>query len=212
MIRLENISWKAGPFQLQNISFEVPAGCYAVLMGRTGSGKTSLVEMICGLRAPDAGRIWLNGRDVTQTPPGRRGLGFVPQDGALFPTQTVSRQIGFALRMKKAPAGEIDSTVRRLAAEMSIGHLLERKPAGLSGGEKQRVALARALAANPGVLLLDEPLAAVDEDTQTGLIQLLQRTQRQHGITVLHVTHSRREAEMLADLRLRIEDHRVVAI
>ena len=212
MIRLEDICWKAGPFSLENVSFEVPSGKYGVLMGRTGSGKTSLVEMICGLRAPSSGRIWLNGRDVTRVAPGERGLGFVPQDGALFPTQTVARQIGFALRMKGAPAAEISHTVRRLAAEMGIEPLLERKPAGLSGGEKQRVALARALAANPGVLLLDEPLAAVDEDTQTGLIQLLQRTQQEHRITVLHVTHSRREAEMLADVRLRIEGRQVVVV
>ncbi len=212
MIRLENIFWKAGSFRLEDVSFEIPAGRYAVLMGRTGSGKTALVEVICGLRAPDAGRVWLNGSDVTRLPPGCRGLGFVPQDGALFPTQTVARQIGFALRMKNAPAEEIDATVRRLAGEMGIEHLLDRKPPGLSGGEKQRVALARALAANPGVLLLDEPLAAVDEDTQSGLIQLLQRTQRQHRITVLHVTHSRREAEALADVRLRIEDRRVVML
>ncbi len=212
VIRLEDICWKAGPFSLEKVSFEVPSGQYGVLMGRTGSGKTSLVEMICGLRVPNSGRIWLNGKDVTRVPPGERGLGFVPQDGALFPTQTVARQIGFALRMKKAPARAIDETVRHLAAEMGIEHLLNRKPAGLSGGEKQRVALARALAANPGVLLLDEPLAAVDEDTQTGLMQLLQRTQRQHGITVLHVTHSRREAEELAEVRLRIEDRRVVVV
>lgn len=212
MIRLENICWQAGPFRLENVSFEIPAGRYGVLMGRTGSGKTSLLEIICGLRAPDSGRVWLNGRDVTLTPPGGRGLGFVPQDGALFPTQTVARQIGFALRMRKAPAAEIGEVVRRLAGEMGIGHLLERRPAGLSGGEKQRVALARALAANPGVLLLDEPLAAVDEETQTGLIELLQRTQRQHGITVLHVTHSRREAEALAEVRLRIEGRSVVTL
>lgn len=212
MIRLEDICWKAGPFSLENVCFEVPSGQYGVLMGRTGSGKTSLVEMICGLRAPASGRIWLNGRDVTQVPPGERGLGFVPQDGALFPTQSVARQIGFALRLKGTPEREIADTVRRLASEMGIEPLLERKPAGLSGGEKQRVALARALAANPGVLLLDEPLAAVDEDTQTGLMQLLQRTQREHRITVLHVTHSRREAEMLAEVCLRIEGRRVVVV
>lgn len=209
MIRLQNISWKAGAFALENVSFSVPAATYAVLMGRTGTGKTSLVEIICGLRPPQSGQVWLNDRDVTLTPPGQRGLGFVPQDGALFPTMTVADQIGFALRMKKAPADSITLTVNELAAEMGITHLLDRKPTGLSGGEKQRVALARALAAKPAVLLLDEPLAAVDEDTQSDLIQLLKRTQQQHQITVLHVTHSRREAEALATLRLRLENHAV---
>jgi ABC-type sugar transport system ATPase subunit len=209
VIRLQNISWKAGAFALDNVSFAVPAATYAVLMGRTGTGKTSLVEIICGLRAPQSGQVWLNDRDVTRMPPGQRGLGFVPQDGALFPALTVAEQIGFALRIQKAPSASIDSTVRELAAEMAITHLLDRRPPGLSGGEKQRVALARALAAKPGVLLLDEPLAAVDEDTQSDLIHLLKRTQQQHQITVLHVTHSRREAEALADLRLRLENHAV---
>lgn len=209
MIRLQNISWKAGAFALDNVSFNVPAATYAVLMGRTGTGKTSLVEIICGLRTPQSGQVWLNDRDVTRMPPGLRGLGFVPQDGALFPTLTVAEQIGFALRIQKAPSASIDSIVRELAAEMAITHLLDRRPPGLSGGEKQRVALARALAAKPGVLLLDEPLAAVDEDTQSDLIHLLKRTQQQHQITVLHVTHSRREAEGLADLRLRLENHAV---
>ncbi len=209
MIRLQNISWKAGAFALDNVSFAVPAATYAVLMGRTGTGKTSLVEIICGLRAPQSGQVWLNDRDVTRMPPGQRGLGFVPQDGALFPALTVAEQIGFALRIQKAPSASIDATVRELAAEMAITHLLDRRPQGLSGGEKQRVALARALAAKPGVLLLDEPLAAVDEDTQSDLIHLLKRTQQQHQITVLHVTHSRREAEALADLRLRLENHAV---
>jgi ABC-type sugar transport system ATPase subunit len=209
VIRLQNISWKAGAFALDNVSFAVPAATYAVLMGRTGTGKTSLVEIICGLRAPQSGQVWLNDRDVTRMAPGQRGLGFVPQDGALFPALTVAEQIGFALRIQKAPSASIDSTVRELAAEMAITHLLDRRPPGLSGGEKQRVALARALAAKPGVLLLDEPLAAVDEDTQSDLIHLLKRTQQQHQITVLHVTHSRREAEALADLRLRLENHAV---
>jgi ABC-type sugar transport system ATPase subunit len=122
---------------------------------------------------------------------------------------TVAQQIGFAMKMQKAQPALIDQTVQQLASEMGISHLLQRKPPGLSGGEKQRVALARALAANPSVLLLDEPLAAVDEDTQTDLIALLKQTQQQHQITVLHVTHSRREAAALADLRLRLENHQV---
>lgn len=209
MIRLQNISWKAGAFALENVSFEVPAGSYAVLMGRTGTGKTSLIEIICGLRPPHSGQVWLNDRNVTNAPPGSRGLGFVPQDGALFPTMSVADQIGFALRIQKASPEVIVSTTKELAAEMNITHLLDRKPTGLSGGEKQRVALARALASKPAVLLLDEPLAAVDEETQSDLIQLLKRTQQQHQITVLHVTHSRREANALADLHLRLENHMV---
>lgn len=209
MISLRNIAWQAGSFSLSDISFDVPAGHYAVLMGKTGTGKTSLVELICGLRLPHSGSIWLNNQDVTRLPPGQRGLGFVPQDGALFPTMTVAKQIGFALSLKKTPQPEIDEVVQQLATEMGIQHLLQRKPQGLSGGEKQRVALARALAAKPSVLLLDEPLAAVDEDTQSELVALLKATQQQHRITVLHVTHSSREATALADIRLRLEKNAV---
>lgn len=209
MIRLDRISWSAPGFALSDISFAVPGGKYAVLMGRTGTGKTSLLEMLCGLREPRSGSIWLGDRDVTHAPPGSRGIGYVPQDGALFPTMTVRSQIGFGLRLQKTPPEEMHKRVEDLASEVGVTHLLDRLPHGLSGGEKQRVALARALVMRPTVLLLDEPLASLDEDTQGGLIDLLQRTQREHNITVLHVTHSRREAELLGEVRLRLQDGKV---
>ena len=209
MIRLENISWAAPGFALESVSLDVPAGCYAVLMGRTGSGKTSLIEIICGLRRPSAGKVILGGRDISDEPPHLRGIGYVPQDGALFSTMTVRRQIGFGLRIRGEEAARIESVVHTIADEMGITHLLERKPAGLSGGEKQRVALARALSVRPQVLLMDEPLASLDEDTRESLIELLKRAHREHGITVLHVTHSSREAQALGQLRLRLEQGRV---
>lgn len=212
MIRLENISWKAPGFALEEISFVVPANGYGVLMGRTGSGKTSLVEIICGLRRPASGRIILGERDVTRDPPNLRGIGYVPQDGALFSTMNVRDQIGFGLRIRREDPAAISRTVDALAAEMSISHLLDRKPAGLSGGEKQRVALARALSVKPAVLLMDEPLSSLDEETQTSLIDLLQRTQKGHHVTVLHVTHSRREADALATVRLQIDQGKVTAV
>jgi ABC-type sugar transport system ATPase subunit len=209
MIRLEHITWRAGGFALEDISFSIPAATYAVLMGKTGTGKTSLVEILCGLRPPSAGRVFLADRDVTRLPPGKRGIGYVPQDGALFPTMTAAEQIGFALRLRRSPQAEIASIVQALAAEMSITHLLDRRPHGLSGGEKQRVALARALARKPEVLLMDEPLSSLDEDTQSDLIALLRRVQAEHRITVLHVTHSRKEASALASLVLRLENGRI---
>jgi ABC-type sugar transport system ATPase subunit len=212
MIRLENIAWRAPHFALSEVSFAVPTGKYAVLMGKTGTGKTALLEIICGLREPAAGGVWLDDRNVTRETPGARGLGYLPQDGALFPTMTVRRQIGFAPRMKRRPHDEIANVTQQLAAELGITHLLDRKPQGLSGGEKQRVALARALAAKPSVLLLDEPLSSLDEDTQDDLIGLLKRTQRDHQITVLHVTHSRREAEALGEIRLKLEGGKVVQV
>lgn len=215
MIRLENISWIApgkgrSPI-LDGLSFEVPSAAYAVLMGRTGSGKTTLLEILCGLRAPSSGTVRIDGREVTDLPPGERGIGYVPQDGALFPTLTVREQIAFGLRMRGVAADEIATRVLEAAEGVGVFALLDRLPTGLSGGERQRVALARALVVKPSVLLLDEPLASVDEETQDGLIDLLQRTQREHRITVLHVTHSRREAEGLGELHLRLEGGRVLA-
>lgn len=209
MIRLQNITWKAADFVLNDVSFEVPASEYAVLMGKTGSGKTTLLEILCGLRTPTSGQVWLHDDDVTDETPGARRIGYVPQDGALFPTMTVREQIGFGLRIQKKSPDEIMSRVEELAAETGVSHLLDRKPQGLSGGEKQRVALARALVMRPRVLLLDEPLASLDEDTQNELIKLLQKTQRDHAITVLHVTHSSREAEILGRVRLRLSNGKV---
>ena len=215
MIRLENISWIApGKGRLpilDGLSFEVPSAAYAVLMGRTGSGKTTLLEILCGLRSPGSGTVRIDGREVTDLPPGERGIGYVPQDGALFPTLTVREQIAFGLRMRGVAADEIETRVLEAAEGVGVSALLDRLPTGLSGGERQRVALARALVVKPSVLLLDEPLASVDEETQDGLIDLLQRTQREHRITVLHVTHSRREAEGLGELHPRREGGRVLA-
>lgn len=215
MIRVDKLSWsppgKASPPVLDGVSLEIPSASYAVLMGRTGSGKTTLLEILCGLRDPTVGSVWIDGRDVTWLPPGERGLGYVPQDGALFPKLTVRGQIGFGLRMRRLPASEIESRVCEAAERVGIASLLDRFPQGLSGGERQRVALARALVVKPSVLLLDEPLASVDEETQSGLIDLLRETQRTQGITVLHVTHSRREAEGLGEVHLRLEKGRILA-
>jgi ABC-type sugar transport system ATPase subunit len=209
MIRLENIHFQTGDFAFSDLNLCVPTGAYGILMGKTGGGKTTLLELVCGLRQPHSGRIWIGDKDVTFLPPGNRGLGYVPQDGALFPTLTVREQLGFALSIRKRPASEIEARVTELATAIGITSLLNRLPEGLSGGEKQRVALGRALAANPAVLLLDEPLSALDEETRAELMPLLKRIQRKAGVTVLHVTHHRLEAEHLADAIFHLENNRI---
>lgn len=205
MIRLEDISWRAGGFDMRGINLEVPSQSYGVLMGRTGCGKTSLLEILCGLRPPLSGRVWVEGTDVSHLPPRQRGIGYLPQDIALFPTLPVRRQLGFALEIRRRSEKEIHQRVNQLASELGITHLLDRQPDKLSGGEKQRVALGRALAAEPKVLLLDEPLSALDEDVRDEMTRLLKRVQKDHAITVLHVTHSTAEARALADVILRLQ-------
>lgn len=196
----------AGDFHLRDVSCRVPRGKYAVLMGRTGSGKTTVLEAIIGLRRIASGVIRLDGKDVTAWKPAVRGVGYVPQDGALFRTMTVRDQIGLGLVIRKVPAAAIKQRVDDLAKWLGIAHLLDRRPRGLSGGERQRVALGRALSFRPRILCLDEPLSALDEATRDEMVALLKRIQRDSDVTVLHVTHNLGEAEQLADVRLHLHD------
>lgn len=206
MIAAEHLGVRAGAFSLPNISFSVPTGQYAVLMGKTGCGKTTLLETICGLKRPASGRILLMGKDMTWRTPAERNIGYVPQDGALFKTMTVRQQLGFALEIRRRPASEIRARVEELAGLLGIEPLLDRKPEGLSGGEAQRVALGRALAARPPVLCLDEPLGALDQETRVDMCNLLETVKQHTGVTVLHVTHDVQEAERLADCMLFLRE------
>jgi len=210
MIEASRLTVRAGGFVLANVDFQVPTGHYAVLMGRTGSGKTTLLEAICGLKKVVAGRIRLSGRVVTHVKAAERGIGFVPQEGSLFETMTVRQQLEFSLRIRHWPKPVRQARVVEMAAMVEIEDLLHRKIQGLSGGERQRVALGRALAFRPPILCLDEPLSALDDETRHHMIQILKRVQKETGVTALHVTHNRQEAEMLADTRLRIVEGRVV--
>jgi len=212
MIQLEQLTWKvSGRTILESVSVAIPANTYAVLMGSTGCGKTTLLEILCGLRQPTSGRVLLDGVDVTDLEPRERGIGYVPQDLALFPGLRVREQIGFAPKLRGLPSADIESRVNLLAEQFGIAHLLNRLPDMLSGGEKQRVALARALAAQPKLLLLDEPLSALDESMRAEAVALLQRVQQEHSLTVLHVTHSSSEAAALGTLHLRMVAGRLEA-
>jgi ABC-type sugar transport system ATPase subunit len=206
MVELHNVTIRSGAFTLAGISFAVPAGEYAVLTGKTGEGKTTILEAICGLRKVMAGRILLDGADVTQVHSADRGVGYVPQDLALFPTLTVREHLEFALRVRRGSATTIKQRVDEFAELLGIRELLSRRPRGLSGGESQRVALGRALAFHPRVLLLDEPLSALDGETRQEMYALLRRVQRQTGVTTLHVTHSQLEARALAQRLFILEN------
>ena len=206
MISVKNLSLAVGEFTLENVSFEIPTRAYCALMGKTGCGKTTVLEAICGLRKVGSGSIRLMSREVAGLPPAARGIGFVPQDGALFSTMTVEENLGFSLEVRGRPKEVVAERVGQLAELLGISALLGRRIQGLSGGEKQRVALGRALAFEPGILCLDEPLSALDDDTKTGLIDLLGKIREETGVTTLHITHSLQEARSLCDMLLVMED------
>jgi len=225
MIRIENLKLQLGQFALDDVSMHVRQGEYFVLLGPSGAGKTMLVESLCGLIRPDGGRILIDGDDMTAAPPSHRRIGYVPQDYALFPTRSVDGNIHFgrnviyqreraiaAAKRKAAKRNGVDTVattddepinykvnVERLTESLGIRPLLNRKIDGLSGGERQRVALARALAAEPKILILDEPVSALDEKTRDETCQLLRRLHREAGMTTIHICHNLAEMLTVAD-------------
>ncbi len=198
-VEIENLYYRAGDFQLRDISLRVADGQYFVLLGKPGSGKTLLLECLVGLRRIDRGRIIVGGQEVQGREPRERGIGYVPQDYALFSTRTVRENIEFGLRVRKLPASERRKRVAELAEMLGITYLLDRTIHGLSGGERQRVALARALAPGPQILVLDEPVSALDQKTRMEILAELKRIQRATGTTIFHVCHDLDEMHFVAD-------------
>ncbi len=193
MLRVEQLSVNMGEFSLQSIDLQVGRGDYFVVLGVSGAGKSLLLETIAGIVKPSGGHIYLNEEDITRKKIQSRGVGLLYQDHALFPHLTVVENIAYPLKRRYPAKRDAVKAVRDLAEQMSIQHLLHRKPGTLSGGEQQRVALARTLAMNPSVLLLDEPLASLDVQMKKDLRKLLRKI-NQDGMTILHVTHDYEEA------------------
>lgn len=209
MLDVINISKRLGDFSLVDINFNVEKGEYFVLLGESGAGKSVLLEIIAGLEKADSGNILLNKSDLTYKSINQRNIGIVYQDFALFPHLSVFQNIAFPLKNKKISKPDIKLKVEELSAEFEIDHLLNRKPETLSGGEKQRVALARCLAMQPDILLLDEPLAAVDVRLKDNLNAMLRNINRK-GITIIHVTHDFDEALSLASHIAIIDNGRLI--
>jgi len=198
-LEVENLALRAGSFAVRDVSLAVGESEYFVVMGRTGAGKSLLLRAICGLVRITEGAIRIGGRDVTELEPRVRNISYVPQEGGLFPHLDVLRNIVFPLTaagMKKRAA--VDQ-VRDVIEHLEIEGLLSRSVANLSGGERQKVALARALARKPELLVLDEPVCALDEPTRRQICRELRRVQREFDVAALHVCHSREEAELVSD-------------
>jgi ABC-type Fe3+/spermidine/putrescine transport system ATPase subunit len=199
VIELAGLCCAFGEFVLRDISLRIDKGDYWVILGPSGCGKSVLLQTIAGFFSPARGRILVDGRDITATAPEHRKMGLVFQQAALFPHKSVRENIAYGLRARKVARGEVDRTVDDLVDRLSLRAILARPVATLSGGEAQRVAVARALAIKPDLLLLDEPMSALDHNTRLELQIELARVHKELGLTTLHVTHSREEAAALGD-------------
>ena len=197
---------------LDRVSLKLPAGQSLVVLGNSGAGKSKLLEVIAGLIRNQYGRIAFRNRELTSLPPQERGVGFVFQDYALFPHMNAGENILFGLNARKASSAEKSKWLKAVTEELRIDHLLERFPAELSGGQQQRVALARSMVLRPEVLLLDEPLSALDAASRERLALLIKRIQKKYKVTMIYVTHDHNEARFMGDQVLVLEAGKVVQI
>jgi molybdopterin-binding protein len=212
MLRIENISKDLGEFRLKEVSLDVKNGEYLVIIGPTGAGKTILLETVAGIYPPDGGEVLLLGNDITHQPPKDRNITMVYQDYMLFPHLTVGENIAFGLKNRKVPKDEKETRVHEVAELFGIDHLLHRYPDTLSGGEQQRAAISRAIILKPAVLLLDEPLSALDGQTREKLRKELKRLHTIFGTTIIHITHNFEEVFSLADRVAVMNEGKIVQI
>ena len=205
-------SFTEGEAVLDNISLEISKGEFITLLGSSGCGKTTTLRIIAGLEQPDAGSVWLNGREVTGLEPNQRDVNTVFQNYALFPHMNVAENIGYGLKLKKVPKSEIRKKVSQMLELVQLEGYEKRKPSELSGGQKQRVAIARALVNNPKILLLDEPLGALDLQLRRAMQIELKHLQKKLGITFIYITHDQEEAINMSDRIAVMRDGRIEQI
>jgi sulfate transport system ATP-binding protein len=199
-IDVQNISKNFGDFTaLQDVSLQVPEGSLTALLGPSGSGKSTLLRIIAGLEFPDSGTVEIDGADLSNVRPQKRGIGFVFQHYAAFTHMSVRENVAFGLRIRKRPRAEVKERVDELLALVGLTKWAEQRPAQLSGGQRQRMALARALAVEPSVLLLDEPFGALDATVRAELRAWLRRLHDEQHVTTVLVTHDQEEAMEVAD-------------
>ncbi len=207
MICIDNISIRAGEFTISNISFKIPNGKCLALMGKSGSGKTTIMEAICGLREVINGGIINGEKDITYAVPRDRMVGLVPQDNVLFPTMTVREHLAYGPLMRKWKKAEVHARVAEVAESLGISLLLDRLPRWLSGGEAKRVAIGRAIAAKPELLCLDESFTGLDRETLVDIMRVLKSTIQREKISTLLITHHQQEADLLADEIYNLKNH-----
>ncbi len=205
-------SFTEGEAVLDNISLEISKGEFITLLGSSGCGKTTTLRIIAGLEQPDAGSVWLDGREVTGLEPNQRDVNTVFQNYALFPHMNVAENIGYGLKLKKVPKSEIKKKVSQMLELVQLEGYEKRKPSELSGGQKQRVAIARALVNNPKILLLDEPLGALDLQLRRAMQIELKHLQKKLGITFIYITHDQEEAINMSDRIAVMKDGRIEQI
>ena len=198
-LEVQGLTMRVGNFSVGELSLAIPEGEYFTLMGHTGSGKSLFLKAICGLAQIEAGRILICEEEVTALEPRFRGIGYVPQDGGLFPHLNVLKNIIFPLTVRGASTEKATQETVEIIETLGIGYLLDRATTGLSGGERQKVALARALSCRPRLLILDEPVCSLDEPARYEICGELCRMQKKFNVATLHVCHSRAEAEQVSD-------------
>jgi putative spermidine/putrescine transport system ATP-binding protein len=199
-LRLEGISKLYGPVAaLESTDLEMAEGEFLTLLGPSGSGKTTLLSVVAGLIGPTTGDVWIDGRRATGLPPFKRGIGMVFQNYALFPHLTIFENIAFPLRMRRLPREEVDREVRRVLDIIKLPQVADRLPRELSGGQQQRIALARCIVYSPSIVLMDEPLGALDKNLRDHMQMEIKRLHAELGITVLYVTHDQEEAMAMSD-------------